>query len=80
MSLLAIVNAAAATCTIVAAVLVASNYSPKVMVWGFVVFAVASVLWIFSGFWDNQFSLVIQNIVLLLVNLFGIWRWLPKAT
>lgn len=78
--MLSIINAAAAVTTIVAAILVASNYSPKIMIGGFSVFVVASLLWIASGVLDEKMSLVVQNTVLLLVNVFGIWRWWPKAS
>lgn len=74
------INAAAAVTTIVAAILVASNYSPRIVISGFSVFVAASLLWIASGVLDEKMSLVVQNVVLLLVNLFGIWRWWPKAS
>ncbi len=79
MDLQSAVNFAAAGTTIIAATLVASNYSPKIMVAGFVTFVVASLLWIGSGYLDEKPSLVIQNTVLLLINVFGIWRWLPRT-
>jgi hypothetical protein len=80
MDYLSAVNTLGAVTTIVAALLVASNYSPKIMVAGFSVFVLASVAWIIAGYLDNKSSLVLQNAVLLLINLAGIWRWLPKAT
>lgn len=72
-------NAVAAATTVIAAVLVAANLSPKTMVIGFSVFVVASLLWIASGYFDEKPSLIIQNIILLMVNLAGIWRWAPKT-
>lgn len=77
--LLAIVNTLGAITTIVAAIMIASNYSPKVMVIGFAVFVIASLMWVWSGYLDEKPSLIVQNAVLLLVNLAGIWRWLPRA-
>lgn len=47
---------------------------------GFIVFVAASVAWIIDGWLEAKTSLVIQNVVLLGVNIFGIWRWLPKAS
>lgn len=79
MDLLTIVNAAAAATTIVAAIMIASNYSPRTMVAGFSIFVVSSALWMLSGHLDAKPSLAIQNGVLLLVNIFGIVRWLPKT-
>ena len=58
---------------IVAAILVASNTGATK--WGFVIFAVASVLWIAAGLADRIYSLATLNAVLLVVNLVGIWRW-----
>lgn len=65
--------------TIVAAILVAANISPKIMVAGFSIFVVSSLAWIAAGWFETQPSLYIQNSVLLLINLAGIWRWLPRA-
>jgi hypothetical protein len=79
MDVLSIVNFGGAVCTIIAAVLVASNISPKVMIVGFSVFIVASVLWMTSGYLDHKSSLLIQNAVLMVVNIAGIIRWYPKA-
>lgn len=76
---LSALNAAAAVTTVIAAVLVASNLSPKTMVLGFSVFVIASLLWMASGYVDEKPSLIIQNIILLIVNLAGIWRWAPKT-
>lgn len=69
----------ASATTILAAILVAANISPKAMVWGFSIFAIASLAWIAAGWLDRQPSLYIQNGVLLLVNAAGVWRWLPRA-
>lgn len=65
--------------TIIAAILVAANISPKAMVAGFSIFVVSSLAWITAGWFETQPSLYIQNGVLFLVNLAGIWRWLPRA-
>lgn len=80
MDFLAILNGIAAVVTVIAAVLVASNYSPRTMVVGFSTFVVASVLWMVAGYIDAKLSLVFQNAVLLVVNVVGIWRWLPKPS
>jgi hypothetical protein len=49
------------------------------MVAGFSIFVVSSLAWIAAGWFETQPSLYIQNGVLLLINLAGIWRWLPRA-
>jgi uncharacterized membrane protein len=78
--MLSILRAVAAVLTVVAACMVASNWSPRTMVAGFSVFVAASVAWTLDGWLEAKPSLVIQNLILLGVNAFGIWRWLPKAT
>lgn len=80
MDALSILRAAAAVLTIVAACMVASNWSPKTMVVGFGVFVVASIAWIIDGWLEAKASILLQNVALLAVNIFGIWRWLPMAT
>lgn len=72
-------KAFASLATIVAAILVASNYSPKTMVAGFAIFIAASLAWIAVGWLDSEQSLLWQNIVLLIVNLVGVVRWLPRT-
>lgn len=69
----------AAVVTVIAAILVASNWSPRIMGMGFVVFIVASLAWMLDGWLEDKASLLIQNLVLLFVNIFGVYRWLPKA-
>lgn len=79
MDILSVLRTVAAILTVVAALMVASNWSPKTMVAGFVVFIAASIAWILDGWLEVKPSLVIQNVILLGVNIFGVWRWLPKA-
>lgn len=69
----------AATTTIIAAALVAANWNGKVMVAGFALFIVASLAWMADGWLESKASLVIQNVILLIINVLGIWRWLPRA-
>jgi hypothetical protein len=79
MDILSLLRAGAAILTIIAALLVAGNWSPRTMVLGFTIFIVASIAWIVDGWLEDKLSLLIQNIVLLGINIFGVWRWLPKA-
>jgi uncharacterized membrane protein len=69
----------AAVTTVAAAIMVALNWSPRVTVWGFAVFIVASIAWMVDGWLEAKASLLIQNAVLLLVNIAGVYRWLPRA-
>ncbi len=76
---LTLLRTVAALLTVAAALLVASNWSARMMVVGFSVFIVASLAWIADGWLEEKPSLFIQNVILLAINIFGVWRWLPKA-
>jgi len=69
----------AAVTTVLAAALVAANWNARITVAGFVIFIAASVAWMADGWLEGKTSLVIQNVILLLINVLGVWRWLPKA-
>lgn len=79
MDMLSVLRTVAAILTVIAACMVASNWSAKIMVTGFIVFVAASIAWIADGWLEAKPSLIIQNIILLNVNIFGIWRWLPRS-
>jgi hypothetical protein len=74
-----LIPAAAAVVTMIAAILVAANISPRLMVIGFTLFVVASGLWLIDGYMTNKMSLVVQNAVLAGINVVGLYRWLPKV-
>jgi hypothetical protein len=40
---------------------------------------VASLAWMADGWFESKSSLVIQNVILLPINIMGVWRWLPRA-
>jgi len=61
---------------IIAAVLVSANLSRKITGYAFIIFSVSSVVWVIVGLLKGEPPLVIQNIALTGVNLFGIYRWL----
>jgi hypothetical protein len=69
----------AAVTTIIAAALVAANWNARVMVAGFALFIVAAIAWMVDGWLEDKASLVIQNVILLAINVLGVWRWLPRA-
>ena len=79
MDALTLLRAFAAVTTVIAALMVASNWGPKTMVAGFVVFIVASIAWLIDGWLEDKSALVIQNAILFLINIVGVYRWLPKA-
>lgn len=70
----------AAGATIVGALMTASNLGTRVTGWGFAVFSVGSVAWIATGILTDQTSLIVTDGVLLLVNVFGVWRWLGRQS
>jgi hypothetical protein len=69
----------AAVTTVLAASLVAANLNARVTVAGFMMFIVASIAWMIDGWLERKASLVIQNVILLVINVIGVWRWFPKA-
>jgi hypothetical protein len=76
---LMILRTFAAVTTVLAAALVAANLNARITVAGFMIFIVASVAWMVDGWLEAKASLVIQNVILLLINVIGVWRWSPKA-
>ena len=76
---LVILRTFAAVTTVLAASLVAANLNARVTVAGFIMFIVASIDWMVDGWLETKASLVIQNLILLGINLIGVWRWFPKA-
>jgi hypothetical protein len=79
MDAMMMLRTSAAVMTVIAAALVAANWNARLMVAGFIIFIVATFAWMIDGWLESKASLVIQNGVLLLINLLGVWRWLPKA-
>jgi hypothetical protein len=71
-----------AVATMVASLIVAANLGARVTGWGFVALAFSSAGWIASQASASQpdASIVAMHTVLLLVNLFGVWRWLGRQT
>jgi len=61
---------------IVAAVIISANLSRRLTGYAFVLFTFSSLVWIAVGFLEDQPPLLIQNIILTLVNIFGVYRWL----
>lgn len=67
----------AAIGTILAAAMVAADYSRRVTGFGFVLFSIVACLWVYSGLTaPDGMPLAIQNGVLLFINLFGVWQFL----
>ncbi len=64
--------------TVLAAVMMSLDLGRKVTGSAFVVFTASSIAWIAAGFLETEPSIATQNVVLLGVNLVGIWRWLLR--
>src|SRR5689334_11066159 len=66
--------------TIIAASMTASNLGSRVTGYGFVVFTFGAMCWIADGGMTGQPALLWTNVVLTVLDLFGIWRWLGRQT
>ena len=62
--------------TIVAASMTAANLGARITGYGFCVFLVGSLAWLFVGFHTGQPALIWTDAVLSVLNIFGVWRWL----
>ena len=82
MELVDILRWTASISGMIAAILVALNAGAKTTGTGFILFSGSSIVWIAASLLDGNDPLAIQNIVLLGINLFGVYRYLwrrPKA-
>lgn len=70
----------ATVATIIAASMTAANLGARITGAGFCVFLIGSLAWIASGLMTGQPALLWTNIVLTVLNIFGIWRWLGRQT
>jgi hypothetical protein len=67
----------AAIGTILAAAMVAGDFSRRITGFGFVLFSIVACLWVYSGLTaPDGIPLAIQNGALLFINLFGVWQFL----
>jgi len=68
----------ATVATVVAASMTASNLGSRVTGYGFVMFTFGALCWIAAGILSHQPALLWTNIVLVVLDIFGIWRWLGR--
>lgn len=68
----------ATVATIVAAFMTASNLGSRVTGFGFAVFTLGALCWIAVGALTSQPALLWTNIVLFILDIFGVWRWLGR--
>jgi len=64
--------------TVLAASMTASNLGSRVTGYGFGVFTVGALCWIAVGALTDQPALLWTNVVLFLLDIFGVWRWLGR--
>lgn len=62
----------------VAALMIAWDHSRRITGFGFVIFCATSVAWVIASVMNGTAPLAIQNIVLLAINLFGVYRYLIR--
>ena len=62
--------------TIGAGLVLAARVQPRTTGWAFVVLTAASIVWIAVGYLTSEYALMVQNAVVSLINVFGIYRWL----
>jgi hypothetical protein len=68
----------ATVATIVAASMTAANLGSRITGYGFCVFLIGSLAWLATGLITHQPALSWTNVVLTMLNIFGIWRWLGR--
>jgi membrane protein implicated in regulation of membrane protease activity len=64
--------------TVIAASMTASNLGTRITGYGFCVFLIGSLAWLATGIMTHQPALTWTNVVLTLLNIFGVWRWLGR--
>lgn len=64
--------------TIIAASLTAANLGSKITGYGFAIFTFGALCWIATGAMTHQPALLWTNVVLTVLDLFGVWRWLGR--
>jgi len=64
--------------TIIAASMTAANLGTRITGYGFCVFLIGSLAWLATGALTQQPALMWTNVILTMLNIFGIWRWLGR--
>ncbi|HEX6784621.1 MAG TPA: PRC-barrel domain containing protein [Sphingomicrobium sp.] len=75
-----IISWIATAATVIAASLTAANLGSRITGLGFVVFTFGALCWIFVGASTHQPALLWTNVVLFVLDIFGVWRWLGRQT
>lgn len=64
--------------TITAACFTASNLGSRITGIGFIIFTIGSLAWFTTGLLTGQPALMWTNVVMTLLNAFGVYRWLGR--
>lgn len=73
-----IIQWAATLSGIAGAILIAGKFPGRISGWGFLVMVASSIAWLAFAAFKGEAPLAIQNVVMLLVNLFGVYRHLIR--
>ena len=76
--LVQILKWAASGSGVIAALMISLDFGRRVTGWGFVIFALSSLAWIAGSALSGDWALGTQNVVLLGINLFGVYRYLVR--
>ena len=68
----------ATVATILAALMTAASLGSRVTGYGFAVFTFGALCWLAAAALTHQPALMWTNVVLLVVDIFGVWRWLGR--
>jgi len=68
----------ATVATILAASMTAANLGSRVTGYGFGVFTIGALCWTVVGALTHQPALMWTNLILMLLDIFGVWRWLGR--
>ena len=68
----------ASIATVVGGLTVALNLGARVTGWGFAVLAFGSASWAVNAWANDTTSLLVANVTMAAINLFGVWRWLGR--
>ncbi len=71
---------AATAFTLLGAGLTAADLGRRITGWGFASLAVGSACWLAAAQLEQESQLGITNLVLLGLNLAGVWRWLLRRS
>jgi hypothetical protein len=65
-------------CTIIGAGMTAADLGRRATGWGFAVLATGSACWLAAAQMEQESQLGLTNLVLLVLNAAGVWRWLVR--